>query len=79
MKTGGSRLHLEIPRQGLALPGVSVELLVASATGSAAGGSFFCQHSDVLSYRFKFECYISIIMQEQYLRNRLQMEIADFA
>lgn len=33
---------------------------------------FFCQHSDVLSYRFKFECYIPIIMQEQYLRNRLQ-------
>ncbi len=26
-------MHLEIPRQGLALPGVSVELLVASAAG----------------------------------------------
>ena len=34
-------MHLEIPRQGLALPGVSVELLVASATGSAAGGRLF--------------------------------------
>ena len=34
MKTGGSRLHLEIPWRKLASPGDSAELLVASAAGS---------------------------------------------
>ena len=31
---------IAIPRQGLALPGVSVELLAASAAGRAASGGF---------------------------------------
>ena len=42
MKTGKRRLHLKRPRQRLALPGDSAELLVASAAGrTASSGLFF--------------------------------------
>ena len=41
MKTGGSRLRLEIPRQGLASPGAGAALLVAGAAGRTAGGGLF--------------------------------------